>query len=204
MPGLLQAHQPTNYVPILQCLSSVVLGLGHGFLPYAPPVFQRCIQIVRRCLVMYEAFALDAKNEVEEPDRTHLIVALDLLSGLTQALSTDIQPFFANSEPSCIDLMVACFKVSFQHHSWCHCTIAEPLCTSSTPSHLFNSPRTLCSETPPSPAFLSSSRDYLKSCLSSSRLSHQTYGRTLSACATMPLGALERLLSNTGLQWRTL
>lgn len=53
----------------------------------------------------------DSTNTVEEPDRTHLIVALDLLSGLTQALGTEIQPFFAGARPSIIDLMVACFGV---------------------------------------------------------------------------------------------
>lgn len=95
---------------LIQCLSSVVLGLGHGFLPYAAPVFQRCVQIVQRSLSMYEVFAGDTEN-VDEPDRTHLIVALDLLSGLAQALSTDVQPLFASSDPFLIHLMVACFKV---------------------------------------------------------------------------------------------
>ena len=77
----------------IQCLSSVVLGLGGGFLPYAAPVFERCVNIVRQCLVAYQAFAADSTNEISEPDKTHLIVASDLLSGLTQALGEGIQPF---------------------------------------------------------------------------------------------------------------
>lgn len=51
-------------------------------------------------------------GDAEEPDRTHLIVALDLLSGLTQALGSGIQPFFTSSEPPLLHLMIACFAVS--------------------------------------------------------------------------------------------
>lgn len=90
--------------------------------------------------MMYEAFVLDSKHEVDEPDRTHLIVALDLLSGLTQALSTDIQPFFANSDPSCIDLMIACFKVSEQ--VFCRRKVYILTLPFSIPSLLCNSPHT--------------------------------------------------------------
>lgn len=78
---------------------------------YAPPVFERCVGIVAQCLSNYQAFLTDSTNTVEEPDRTHLIVALDLLSGLTQALGTEIQPFFVGARPSIIELMVACFGV---------------------------------------------------------------------------------------------
>lgn len=90
-------------------MSSVVLGVGDGFLPYAPPVFERCVSIVRQCLVAYQAFSQDQTNELDEPDRTHLIVALDLLSGLTQALAEQSQSFFASSDV--LSLMVACFSV---------------------------------------------------------------------------------------------
>lgn len=58
----------------------------------------------------YQAFQADPNNE-EEPDRTHLIVALDLLSGLTQALAAEIQPFYTSSNPPLLQLMVACFSV---------------------------------------------------------------------------------------------
>lgn len=61
----------------------------------------------------YQAFADDPQGEWEEPDRTHLIVALDLLSGLTQAMGEKSRPFFANSEA--LTLMIACFKVRVAH-----------------------------------------------------------------------------------------
>ena len=101
-----------------QCLSSVVLGLSDGFLPYAPPVFERCVNIVKQCLLKFQAFLSDRTNETEEPDRTHLIVALDLLSGLTQALGSDIVPFFTNSNPPLLSLMIACFNVSVTLSGW--------------------------------------------------------------------------------------
>lgn len=67
---------------------------------------------MRQCLIAYQAFITDKNSEVDEPDKTHLIVALDLLSGLTQALGEGIQPFFTSSDPPLLQLMAACFNVS--------------------------------------------------------------------------------------------
>lgn len=75
-------------------------------------MFERCVGIVSQCLLNYQQFMADTAHDMEEPDKTHLIVALDLLSGLTQALGPEIQPFFANARPSLIELMIACFGVS--------------------------------------------------------------------------------------------
>jgi transportin-1 len=47
---------------------------------------------------------------VEEPDRTFIVVALDLLSGLTQGLGAQIVPLVAQTEPSLIQLMAVCLK----------------------------------------------------------------------------------------------
>ena len=47
---------------------------------------------------------------VEEPDRTFIVVALDLLSGLTQGLGSQIVPLVAQTEPSLIQLMAVCLK----------------------------------------------------------------------------------------------
>jgi transportin-1 len=61
-------------------LSSVTLASGKAFQPYAQPVYQRCLTIIATSLQQWDAFTADPDN-VEEPDRTFIVVALDLLSG---------------------------------------------------------------------------------------------------------------------------
>ena len=36
--------------PLLECLSSVATALHSGFLPYAEPVYQRCVSLVDKTL----------------------------------------------------------------------------------------------------------------------------------------------------------
>ena len=36
--------------PLLECLSSVATALRSGFLPYAEPVYQRCVSLVEQTL----------------------------------------------------------------------------------------------------------------------------------------------------------
>lgn len=105
-PGLLQILMPPlierwqkladddqDLIPLLECLSSIVIAIGPAFLPYAPAIFDRCVRIVAQNL---EGFALYLKHpdEYEAPDKTFLIVALDLLSGLTQGLGPLASQFY--------------------------------------------------------------------------------------------------------------
>ena len=39
-----------DLLPLLECLSSVATALHSGFLPYAEPVFQRCVSLVDKTL----------------------------------------------------------------------------------------------------------------------------------------------------------
>lgn len=98
MPSLIERWQKLgdddqDLIPLLECLSSVVVAIGPAFLPYAPAVFERCVRIVAQNL---EGFALYMKHpgEYEVPDKTFLIVALDLLSGLTQGLGPLAHQFY--------------------------------------------------------------------------------------------------------------
>ncbi|KAI7960599.1 hypothetical protein MJO29_005667 [Puccinia striiformis f. sp. tritici] len=98
MPSLIERWQKLgdddqDLIPLLECLSSVVIAIGPAFAPYAPAVFERCVRIVANSL---EAYSLCIKHpgEFEPPDKTFLIVALDLLSGLTQGLGTLAGEFY--------------------------------------------------------------------------------------------------------------
>ncbi|KAG8714513.1 hypothetical protein FRC08_011841 [Ceratobasidium sp. 394] len=105
MPPLVErwgrlGNEDEDLIPLLECLSSVTVACGTGFLPYAEPVFKRCVEIVHSSLLQYQAFQQSPDTRAE-PDKVFLIVALDLLSGLTQGLGSAIVPlafvFFCNA-----------------------------------------------------------------------------------------------------------
>ena len=55
MPPLIQKwnqlkDEDKDLFPLLECLSSVATALQSGFLPYAQPVFQRCVSLVEQTL----------------------------------------------------------------------------------------------------------------------------------------------------------
>lgn len=82
--------------------------MGSAFLPYSGPVFERCVNIAKTSIVQYQTW--QQNPELDEPDRTFLVVALDLLSGLTQGLGMGLKPFIENSQPEFFQLLVLCLK----------------------------------------------------------------------------------------------
>jgi transportin-1 len=92
-------------------LSSVSIAAGAAFAPYTAPVFQRCLNIIHTSLQQYQVWEADQEN-IEEPDRTFIVVALDLLSGLTQGLGDQIHQLIATTQPPLLHLMALCLTVS--------------------------------------------------------------------------------------------
>ncbi|KAF7293401.1 Importin beta-2 subunit [Mycena indigotica] len=97
-----------NLIPLLECLASVTIAIGTAFLPYAQPVFERCNNIIHNALLKYQAY--QENPESEEPDKSFLVVALDLLSGLTQGMGMELQPLITGSNPPLLALLTACLK----------------------------------------------------------------------------------------------
>jgi transportin-1 len=87
------------------------MACAQGFAEYAPPVFQRAVRIVHDQLVRYSEWQAAPEDVDEEPDKTFLIVALDLLSGLTQGLGPLIEQLIAASNPPLLPLIGASLKV---------------------------------------------------------------------------------------------
>jgi len=95
-----------NLVPLLECLSSVTIGAGTAFVPYAVPVYQRCLSIIETSLAQWQMYEQDP--DMEEPDKSFVVVALDLLSGLCQGLGGAIAELISSHQPSMLTLMTAC------------------------------------------------------------------------------------------------
>lgn len=82
--------------PLLECLSSVATALQSGFLPYAEPVYRRCLSLVEQTLNQTVAYQ-QSPHTMYAPDKDFMIVALDLLSGLAEGLGSEIEPLIKSS-----------------------------------------------------------------------------------------------------------
>lgn len=90
-------------------MSSVVVAVGTGFTPYTQPVFARCVQLVQQTLMNYQQHVQNPTG-VEEPDKTFIVVALDLLSGLTQGLGPSIASLYEQANPQVFQLLLMCLQ----------------------------------------------------------------------------------------------
>ncbi|KAK7028880.1 hypothetical protein VNI00_014804, partial [Paramarasmius palmivorus] len=97
---ILAVVKAVDLIPLLECLASVTIAMGPSFLPYAGPVFKRCASIIHNSFLHYQAFQQNPDRD--EPDKSFLVVALDLLSGLTQGLGMALEPFINNTSSSII------------------------------------------------------------------------------------------------------
>lgn len=86
----------------------MTIAIGPSFAPYAAPVFSRCNGLVHHALLQYQAF--QNNPELDEPDKSFLVVALDLLSGLVQGLGMSLEPFINSQTPNLLTLLTVCLK----------------------------------------------------------------------------------------------
>ncbi|KAI7877683.1 ARM repeat-containing protein [Lichtheimia hyalospora FSU 10163] len=113
MPPLIQKWQQiqddnTDLFPLLECLSSITTALGKGFKPFAEPVYARCVSLVCKTIEECRLAANDPARDV--PDKDFMIVALDLLSGIIQALNTDAEHLVANTNPPVVQFLSICIQ----------------------------------------------------------------------------------------------
>jgi len=95
-------------IVLFECLLSVTIAVGPAFLPYAPPVFDRCTNIIFNSILQDQAFQIHP--DLDEPDNAFLVIALDLLSGLTQALGMSLEPLVNASQPNVLSLLTVCLN----------------------------------------------------------------------------------------------
>lgn len=103
--------------PLLECISSVANALGPAFLPYAEPVFQRCIDLINNTLqqVIIEQSNLAGNPHLNgsaatETEKDFLVVALDLISELVEGVRADMLPIIQQS--NLVQLTYICAQVN--------------------------------------------------------------------------------------------
>ena len=64
--------------------------LGVGFQPFALPVFQRCMTLMRGTLT--------AEEQGVEGDKEFVVCSLDLISGMTEGMNSSIEGLIAGSQ----------------------------------------------------------------------------------------------------------
>ena len=111
LPPLLQKWeaggdaQPDLY-NLLECVTSVVMGVGLGAQEYAAPMFARALQLARHQLALREQAKANPDSDVPyEPD--HVVAALDLLSGVADGLGAACEALIAANAPALREVIVA-------------------------------------------------------------------------------------------------
>lgn len=114
MPALIERYNRVTddsreLFPLLECLGYIAGAYGDAFVPFAPPLFQRCTKIIYQNL---EESISSAHNEaLEQPDKDFLVTSLDLLSAIIQAIDPQKSgELVANSQPPFFELLCYCMK----------------------------------------------------------------------------------------------
>lgn len=99
MPPLMQKwhtipNDDRELLPLLECLQTVALALGDSFLPYCEILHHRCVDIVKLNLKQ-NADCIANPAAFEAPDPDFLIVPLDLLSALAEAVGVAVESLVA-------------------------------------------------------------------------------------------------------------
>ncbi|GAB5367182.1 hypothetical protein AAMO2058_001207600 [Amorphochlora amoebiformis] len=111
MPPLMSKWQQLNdgdrnIFPLLECLTSIAQSIRGGFLPFAAPVFSRCLKIIHKTLVHMKQMGRSAMEN--DSTKEFIVCSLDLLSGLVEGLGSSIESLVANSD--CLALLYECLR----------------------------------------------------------------------------------------------
>jgi len=72
-------------LPLLECFTSVAQALGVGFQQFAQPVFVRCMGLMEATL------QAEAAGGGDDVDKEFVVCSLDLISGMTEGMSSSIE-----------------------------------------------------------------------------------------------------------------
>lgn len=95
--------QPDLY-QLLECVTSVVMGVGLGAQEYAAPVFARALNLARAQLAQRE---LNLRNPEVPYEADHVICALDLLSGVADGMGPGAEALVGANAAPLLEVLVA-------------------------------------------------------------------------------------------------
>lgn len=116
MPPLMQRwhalqDNDRNLYPLLECLACVAKALRAGFIPFAKPVFGRCLQMIHKALLeQHRAKALEKQGHpiMCDVDKELVVCCLDLIGGMAEGLGSSIAPLVVKSR--CRLLLRECLR----------------------------------------------------------------------------------------------
>ncbi|KAH8587831.1 armadillo-type protein [Bisporella sp. PMI_857] len=110
MPALIHrwnsaSDQSHELIPLLECLSSVVMAQGDAFRTFAPPLVSRCIKIIHQNLDP----TIAQNADIEAPNSNFLVTAISLLSAIIQVLNgEEFTRLVCDSKPDLFELLTFC------------------------------------------------------------------------------------------------
>ncbi|KAI9695347.1 MAG: hypothetical protein M1820_008699 [Bogoriella megaspora] len=116
MPAILSrwekiSDQSREMFPLLECLSYIATALNDVFAPFAKPIFTRCVGIIHQNIQDTQIAA--RHGGFDEPDKDFLVVSLDLLSAIIQALDErKSNELVAHSDPNMFQILTICMQSS--------------------------------------------------------------------------------------------
>jgi len=85
----------TDIFPLLECLNNVAVALGPAFTPYSKPVIGRCLKLIE--VVLLQSALSEQDKSIAPPDHNFLIISVDLLSGVVEALGKGVESLIVGS-----------------------------------------------------------------------------------------------------------
>jgi transportin-1 len=114
MPALIHrwdnaSDQSHELIPLLECLSLVVMAQGRVFWKFARPVFARCIKIIDQNLK--DSLAAAKNPDIEAPNSDFLITAMGLLCAIVRVLGgEEFALLVCESKPNLFELLKSCME----------------------------------------------------------------------------------------------
>lgn len=97
---------------LFECITSVAVALKLGFLPFCEPVYKRALILIEKVLNMHHEKEKDPQNDdLPEPNSELIVCSLDLISGLIEALGSQMEPLIRDS--NCLSLLYQCSQYSY-------------------------------------------------------------------------------------------
>lgn len=116
MPPLIQkwaniGDDDRSLFPLLECFTSIAQAIGVGFVPYAQPVYGRCLRLIRDTL--HTDYLALSDPSVEPLDKEFIVCSLDLISGMTEGMGEHIAPLIEGS--GLAELLLHCLRDTSAH-----------------------------------------------------------------------------------------